>query len=67
MTMNPRTLMRMPLSKVLRIADYWGIHSYKFHMNDPTHYWKLNVVRAILRSKYTYEEFKSDFGQWRRV
>jgi len=62
---NQRTLMRMPLDKVMRISDYWGIHAYKLHMFDPPHYWKRNVIRAIL--KHGPSELKSDFGQWRRV
>lgn len=67
MTMNPRTLMRMPLGKVMRIADYWGIHSYKLHMFDPPHYWKRNVVRAIMKYKGVDVELKTEFRQWRRV
>jgi len=71
MTINQRTLMRMPLKKIIKIAEYWGIRVYdRLPLQDhfkKHHRWKRWLVNDLIFEGYDITDMKSDFGQWRRV
>lgn len=63
---NPRTLMRMPRSKVAKIAFYWGV-DLTVPWPSSNHEWKRQLVNKIWWSGYGQSDMKTDFGQWRHV
>lgn len=67
MTINPRTLLRMPLEEVLRIAHYWGVWVDSDLDYASDHTWKRRLVRKLWWEGYNNPDMKSDFGQWRKI
>ena len=66
MTINRRTLLRMPLDKVVCIACYWGVY-VEAHPNMSLHTWKLLLIRKLWFNGYGTSDLKSDYSQWRYV
>jgi hypothetical protein len=62
---NHRTLMRMPLDKLLRIGDYWGVY-VRFSLEESSHIWKKRLVKA-LNQRVKPWHMKSEFRKWRRT
>jgi hypothetical protein len=75
MTINQRTLMRMPLGKLHKICQYWGLTYYsddRIYTAAGEKYAhrvkQIYVMRLLEHFDHRWTELlKSDFLQWRHI